>query len=156
MTNANIPFNFRPVKNVPPLEEGLAASGVTIQEGQPLVRKADGSLSTAVATSTTIFGYAAHGVTGVTGTRQKILFYPAIREMVLEARVKAGTVVNLTEAFGKPVGLYVSGGSYYVDVTSTSTYCVFNTVGFGGNTSQDLSLAVVRVLTAKSAWPVAG
>ena len=153
MGNTNYPINFRPVKNIPPMEQAITASGATIAEGTPLARQADGTVAKAAASSTSLIGFAAHAVTGSTGVRQRVLFFPAVKDMIVKARVLTGTVINLTEAYGKPVGLTETASGFYIKPTATSTYCTLQTAGWDSWSTQDASLPVLQVLVAKSQWP---
>jgi hypothetical protein len=153
MPNINVPFGFLPVKNLPPLEQGTTTSNLTLAEGDPLYRQADGTIAKATASTTAILGFAAHAVTGSAGTRQNVLFFPAVKDMILEGRCAPGMTIDLTEAFGKPVGLSAGASGFYVKVNATSTYCVFQTAGYNPLTQRNASLAVVRLLVAKSQWP---
>jgi len=155
MANINNPFGFRPVKMAGgagafPTETLKTTSNVTIYEGAPLVRKADGTLTNASATSTALFGFAAHGVTAVSATRQNIAFYPARLGDVFEAQVQTGSLVNLTEAVGSPAGISIP--STYAVVVIKGTTSVLQTVGINPNSTIDLSCPIVRVVVAKSSY----
>lgn len=155
--NINNPFGFRPVKwdggGACPVEEAYTTSNLTCLEGDPLVRKADGTLALAGTTSTALFGFAAHGLTGATGVRKLLKFYPAIPSTVFEAQAATGKTVNLTEAIGGVAGVSVAtaGTTYYV-ASLGGTTSVLNCVGINPNSTIDLSLAIVRVRVAKSSY----
>jgi hypothetical protein len=156
MANINYPFGFRPVRwegVTCPISEGLTTSNLTCLEGDPLKRNADGSLGQADATSTALYGFAAHGVTGVTGTRQLMRFYPALFSTVFEACAATGKTVNQTELQGYPAGISVATAgttAFYCKLGATTS--VLQTCGINPNSTVDLSLAVVRVRVAKSSY----
>jgi len=155
MANINNPFGFRPVKMAGgagafPTETLKTTSAVTIYEGAPLVKKADGTITNASAASTALFGFAAHGVTAVTGTRQDIAFYPARLGDVFEAQVQTGSNVNLTEAVGRVAGISIP--STYAVLVIGATTSVLQTVGIHPNSTIDLSCPILRVVVSKSSY----
>ena len=155
MANINNPFGFRPVKMAGgagafPTETLKTTSAVTIYEGAPLVKKADGTITNASAASTALFGFAAHGVTAVTGTRQDVAFYPARLGDVFEAQVQTGSVVNLTEAVGRVAGISIP--STYAVLVIGATTSVLQTVGIHPNSTIDLSCPILRVVVSKSSY----
>ena len=150
MANINNPFGFRLIKGPKDTETLNTTSNLTVYEGAPLVRKADGTLGVAGATSTGLFGFACHGVTGETGVRKPLMFFPATFDRVFEAQAATGTTVNLTEAVGKAVG--VSATATYAVVKMDATTSVLQTVGWNSNSDLDASCAVLRVVVAKSTY----
>ena len=155
MANINNPFGFRPVKMAGgagafPTETLKTTSNVTIYEGAPLVKNANGTITNASAASTALFGFAAHGVTAVTGTRQDIAFYPARLGDVFEAQVQTGSNVNLTEAVGRVAGISIP--STYAVLVIGATTSVLQTVGIHPNSTIDLSCPILRVVVSKSSY----
>lgn len=156
MATSNIlnPFGFRPVKwqggGACPTEEFYTTSNLTLLEGDPVVRKADGTIGKIGTTSTAVFGFAAHGVTGTTGVRAKVLIIPATFDKVFEVQAAAGVKVTQTLQVGYPAG--VSFGTGYSVAKLGATTSLFTTVGIHPSSVADKSLAVIRVVVAKSSY----
>lgn len=151
----NAPFGFRPVNqgsNPPIVEEGLTISNLTVLEGDALVLRASGYLAHAGATSTALYGFAAHGVTGVAATRQRINFYPAMPGVLFEAQAAGPAAINRTEAYAVAgVSVGTAGTTPFV-VKAGGTSSVLQLVGPHPNSALDATYPILRCRVSKSSY----
>lgn len=90
-----------------PMYEFYTQSNLSIQPGDPVIMNSNGTVNIAGAASAAIFGVCQSKVTGVTGTRQKVLVIPANPNIVFSGQcsgtyspVNAGESVDIEGSTG--------------------------------------------------------
>lgn len=79
-----------------PIFTGRARSNATIAWGDALL-VSNGLISIAPAASRKVVGVAAQAVVGIVGTRQDVMFYPALETIVFSAQYGSATSVQFTQ-----------------------------------------------------------
>ena len=129
-----------------PLEEGTTLSNGTIATGDALA-VSGGLLLVATTTHTAVHGVAAESITGATGVRQQVAFYPALPDVIFSGQFDG----DATESdLGLNHGIVGSTGAQELDTTGTDT-SVAQIVGLKHGSTWD-SNARVLFIWAKSSF----
>ena len=128
-----------------PLERAPTISNGTIAAGDALLISA-GLVRTALAASTKIHGVAAEGVTGVTGTRNSVAFYPALPDMIFSGQTDG----DASESdLGARKGILGTTGIMEVDSTGATT-SVLQVVGLKKGSTWDSHARVLFIWVRSS------
>ena len=115
-----------------PLEEAYTYSNVTLAAGDAL-EVSDGLLILADTSATKLHGIAAEAITGVTATRQKVAFYPALPDMIFSGQCDG----DASESdLGAHKGIVGTTGAQEIDSTGTTT-SVLNIIGLKDGSTWD-------------------
>jgi hypothetical protein len=122
MANVDAPHGFKLVRRVGggagvPLEKGTTRSNATISAGAAIVRS-NGLIHQADNADTAILGVAAEGVTGVTGVRDEIHYYPALPDLIFSGQCSGNGTIGYV---GKKVGIEGTGATMEVDENGTTS-----------------------------------
>lgn len=128
MANVDNPHGFNFVRRVGggagvPLESGTTRSASTIYAGAAITRS-NGLIHQADNADTMILGVAAEGITGIAGTRQEILYYPALPDIVFSGQCSGNGTIGFV---GAHVG--IEGATNGMELDENGTTSVAQVIG---------------------------
>ncbi len=121
MANPDAAYGFKFVRKLgggagQPLETGTTRSNATIAKGAPIYRS-NGLISQATSTTKKILGVAAEKITGVAGTRDSILYYPALHDMIFKGQCSGNATIGY---IGRKLAIEGTGSTCEIDEDGTN------------------------------------